>query len=93
MTKKVSETVETAIEPAKKYIQAKKSQTVDQVDLFTKILVLGCEIFMVWKLLSEGSKEEKAVESHREPSHIVINNYISTKEDPRNDFKGNSIDV
>ena len=86
MTKKVSETVEKAIEPAKEYIKTKKTQTGDQADLLAKILMLGCEIFMVWKLFSGEEKEQtRALPARPEPSHIVINNYITTKEEPKND--------
>ena len=86
MTKKVSETVEKAIEPAKEYIKTKKTQTGDQADLLAKILMLGCEIFMVWKLFSGEEKEQtQALPARPEPSHIVINNYITTKEEPKND--------
>lgn len=86
MTKKVSETVEKAIEPAKEYIKTKKTQTGDQADLLAKILMLGCEIFMVWKLFSGEEKEQTmTLPARPEPSHIVINNYIATKEEPKND--------
>lgn len=86
MTKKVSETVEKAIEPAKEYIKTKKTQTGDQADLLAKIIMLGCEIFMVWRLFSGDEKESaRTIPARTEPNHIVINNYITTKEEPKND--------
>ena len=89
MTKKVSEVVETAVEPAKAYIKTKKNQTSSQIDIVSKVLLLACEIFAVWKILGGDGREllPSSEPVHHEPNHIVINNYISTKEDSRNEVE------
>ena len=79
-TDKMGHSVKTTMEPIKTEVK----KTVDnKVDLYSKILRLGVLIF----LFIDGTKRVNKIvndEPTIRPSQIIINNYISQKEDKKN---------
>ena len=75
ITDKMGRSVKETIEPIKKEVQKVAN---NKVDLYSKILKLGVLIF----LFIEGTKKVTNMnEPQQTPSQIIINNYISRKED------------